>query len=241
MSHEEIYRPKKLTVKEIKDGCLYINGDDEEETNICVMNEELRQGFDILEQHREHGKSVTFFGSARFKEGNKYYDQAVSLAKKISTKLGYTFVTGGGPGIMEAGNRGAVEAGNVHSLGFTIALPHEQFTNKWVKEEVPFYFFFTRKTLMAYYAEAYIFFPGGFGTFDELFEMLTLIQTGKIDKVPVILVGSDFWNPVDKLIKELMIEKNQTISPEDIDLYTITDDEDEIVEIIESCGHRKNA
>ena len=230
-------RPKHLTIKEIREGCRYVEGSDNIETRICAINEEFRQGFEVLAEHKEHTKSVTFWGSARLRNGDKYYEIAERLAKKIGS-FGYTIVTGGGPGIMEAGNKGAVEAG-AHSIGATIALQFEQVTNPYVKEEIPFYFFFTRKVILAYSAEVYLYFPGGFGTFDELFEILTLIQTGKIQKVPVILVGSEFWKPFDDVIRREMLEKHKTIDEKDLSLYQILDDEEAILDIVHNADLRE--
>lgn len=237
MTEEKPLRPKRLTIDEIKNGCVYVANGDETETRICVINEEFRQGFDIVKRHKDSGKSVTFWGSARLPEEHEDYQKALRLSRRIAGDLGYSIVTGGGPGIMEAGNRGAYEMGKP-SLGLTIKLPMEQYTNKYVTESIPFYFFFTRKVLMAYSAEAYLYFPGGFGTFDELFEILTLVQTGKISKVPIILVGEKFWEPLDKMIRQTMLTEFKTISQEDLDLYKILDDEDEIVEIVRNAPMR---
>lgn len=231
------FRPKKLSIEEIKSGCVYVYGENSEETQICVMNEEFRQGFDIVKKNKDGNRSVTFWGSARFPVENEYYQKALRLSKRLAQELNCMIVTGGGPGIMEAGNRGAYEMGKP-SLGLTINLPMEQTTNRYVTEEIPFYFFFTRKTLMAYSAEAYLYFPGGFGTLDELFEILTLVQTGKISRLPIILVGKKFWEPLDHFIKQTLLTENQTISPEDLDLYKILDDEDEIVEIVKNAPRR---
>jgi uncharacterized protein (TIGR00730 family) len=231
------FRPKKLSIEEIKSGCVYVYGENSEETQICVMNEEFRQGFDIVKKNKDGNRSVTFWGSARFPVENEYYQKALRLSKRLAQELNCMIVTGGGPGIMEAGNRGAYEMGKP-SLGLTINLPMEQTTNRYVTEEIPFYFFFTRKTLMAYSAEAYLYFPGGFGTLDELFEILTLVQTGKISRLPIILVGKKFWEPLDQFIKQTLLTENQTISPEDLDLYKILDDEDEIVEIVKNAPRR---
>jgi len=192
----------------------------------------------MVKAHKDHNKSVTFWGSARLTEDHEDYQRALRLARRISGELGYIITTGGGPGIMEAGNRGAYEMGKP-SLGLTIKLPMEQNTNKYVTEEVPFYFFFSRKVLMAYSAEAYLYFPGGFGTLDELFEILTLVQTEKINKLPIILVGKKFWEPLDKFIKETLLKDFATISPEDLDLYTITDDEEEIMRILKGAPMRE--
>lgn len=239
MKNKNLFRPKRLSVDEIKTGCIYVYGEDETESKICVMNEEFRQGFEIVKRNKDGNKSVTFWGSARFPVDNEYYQKALRLSRRLAGELNCMITTGGGPGIMEAGNRGAYELGKP-SLGLTINLPAEQFTNQYVTEEIPFYFFFTRKTLMAYSAEAYLYFPGGFGTLDELFEILTLVQTGKISKLPIILVGTEFWKPLDVFIKQALLAEHGTISEEDLDLYIITDDEDKIVEIVKNAPMRND-
>jgi len=226
--NEPIFRPKHLTINDIKEGCVTLTGDNEEETKICMMQEEFRQGIDVVS---EFTPSVTFYGSARTKEDDEVYKKVRNLAYRISKELGYIVLTGGGPGVMEAANRGASEAGG-RSVGLTIKLPYEQKTNPYVTDEIPFYFFFTRKVTMSYTTEVCIFCPGGFGTFDELFEILTLQQTGKIGKIPVILYGKDFWEPIDKVIKEILLEKFSTIDASDREIYHILDDEEEIMKII---------
>lgn len=199
------------------------------------IEEEFRRGFAFIQKHP---RSVTFWGSARFKEGNEHYEQARRLGKRIVEELDYSVVTGGGPGIMEAGNRGAYEGGG-KSLGLTIKLPMEQRTNAYVTDSCDFYYFFSRKVTLAFAAEAYLYFPGGFGTLDELFEILTLVQTGKIEgKIPIILIGSDYWKPLDAFIRKELLKDHSAISPEDLNLYTITDDEDEIMEIIKNAPIR---
>lgn len=223
-----IYRPKHLTIDDIKTGCVTLYGENNEETKICMMEEEFRQGLDVIQ---DLTPSVTFYGSARFEEDHPAYKQARSLAYRISKELGYNIISGGGGGVMEAANRGAYEAGG-KSIGLSIRLPQEQKTNKYVTDEIPFYFFFTRKVSMSYATEVCIFCPGGFGTLDELFEMLTLQQTGKIGRIPVILLGKDFWLPLQKFIDDVLIKEYKTISPRDLNLYTIIDDEDKILEII---------
>ncbi len=229
------YRPKKLSIEEIRNGCIYANNGDEKETRICTMNEEFRQAMDIIE---ETGSVVTFFGSARTKIEDPYYQQAKRLAERIAKETHYSIVTGGGPGIMGAANEGAYKAGG-ESIGFTIKLPMEQTTNPFVTREAPFYYFFTRKVSMTFAADAFIVCPGGFGTLDEIFEVLTLIQTGKIQKVPIFFVGVDFWKPLMDFIRRSMLEKEKTISPEDMDLFIVTDDEDLIVETIKNTPRRK--
>ena len=181
---------------------------------------------------------MSILGSARYNEDNQYYKQAQSLAGKIAKELNYAVATGGGPGIMEAANRGAFEAGGV-SLGFNIKLPKEQSTNPYITESVDFEYFFTRKMLLFFSAETYIYFPGGFGTMDEFFEIITLIQTKKIPPTPVILVGREFWAPLLKLIDEKLYREENAINLEDQNIYKIVDSEDEIIEIIRNAPFRQ--
>ena len=228
------YRPKQLTIEDIKNGCITLYGENHDETKLCMIQEEFRQGISLIQ---DFTPSVTFYGSARLPEDHIAYKQTHSLAYRIAKELGYNILSGGGSGIMEAANKGGFEAG-VKSVGLTIRLPHEQITNPYVTNEIPFYFFFARQVAMSYATEVVIFCPGGFGTLDELFEMLTLQQTGKLDKIPIILFGSEFWNPIQNLIKEVLIDKYKTISPADLDLYTITDDEDLILKIISESRMR---
>jgi len=205
-----------------------------EEEKLKMIDEDFEQGISMV---NKFNPSVTFYGSTRLNEGNPDYEKVRHLTYRISKELGYTIFSGGGPGIMEAANRGAFEAGG-KSIGFTISLPKEQDTNKYITEQIPFHFFFSRQSSMSYATEVCIFGPGGFGTFSELFEILTLLQTNKIDKVPVILFGSEFWSPLEKLIKENLLNKYKTIGEEDTKLYTITDDEDKILEIIKNSKIR---
>lgn len=200
-----------------------------------ITGEEFDRGYNLI---KKYPRSVSILGSARFKEDHPYYKKARDLAYKIVKETGYAVVTGGGPGIMEAANRGAFEAEGT-SIGFTIKLPVEQSTNKYVTDYVEFEYFFSRKTLLFFAAETYIYFPGGFGTLDELLEVLTLIQTKKITKTPIILVGKDFWTPFLKLFKEKLDVETHTINPEDMDLFKIVDNEDEIIEIIKNAPYRE--
>jgi len=214
----------------------YREQDKTNQERIAVIREEFEEGFRFLD---DHPLSVTFFGSSKFKEDNFYYQHARSLSQKIVRELNYAILTGGGPGIMEAANRGAMEASG-SSLGLTINLPEEQATNKYLTEEINFYYFFTRKVCLSFAAEAYIFYPGGFGTLDECFEILTLVQTNKIRSVPVILVGKKYWRKFDKLIKRLLIKKFKTVEEEDTKLFTITDNMDEIIKIISGAPVRES-
>ncbi len=190
---------------------------------------ELVDGFESLNRI---GPCVSIFGSARTKPNNKYYKLAVELAEKL-TEAGFGIITGGGPGIMEAGNKGASLKGGI-SVGLNIDLPFEQSHNEYIDEDKNqnYRYFFVRKVMFVKYAQAFIVMPGGFGTMDELFEVLTLIQTNKISKVPVILIGSSFWSGMKAWIEEIMLNQEHNISPADMDLIPITDDPDEVVRII---------
>lgn len=222
---EKIVETGPLTIKQL---------DKVFKKEIDTADKELLRGYNLI---RKYPRSVSIFGSARFKEDNIYYKQAKSLAGRIAKELKYAVVTGGGPGIMEAASRGAFEAGGV-SLGFTIKLSTEQKDNPYLADHADFQYFFSRKTLLYFSAETYIYFPGGFGTFDELFELITLIQTNKISRAPVILVGREFWSPFLKLIDEKLYKENNTINKEDEDIYKIVDTDDEILEIIKNAPFR---
>ncbi len=208
--------------------------DEDMKKRVSVINQEFKRGFDLI---KNQPKSVTFFGSSRLPETNEHYQRARRLANKIA-KLGYSIVSGGGPGIMEAANRGAFEAEG-ESLGLNIKLPNEQVRNPYVTDVAEFYYFFVRKVMLSFAAEAYIFFPGGFGTFDEFFEILTLVQTKKIENVPIFLVGNEYWNAMKQHIIIDQMLKNKTIDKEDLDLFTITEDEDKIVEVIKKLPIRQ--
>ncbi len=185
-------------------------------------------GFNRL---RGIGPCVTVFGSARFKEGEPYYDLAREIGKKLGEN-GYAVMTGGGPGVMEAANRGAFDVG-AKSIGCNIVLPYEQHLNPYSKISIEFDFFFVRKVMLVKYSHAFVMMPGGFGTMDEMFETLTLIQTGTIKNFPVIAFGSDYWNEL-KPFAEKSLLKHKTIDREDLDLVKVTDDIDELIEIINS-------
>lgn len=187
---------------------------------------EFVEGFGTL---AKVGPSVAIFGSARVPVDNPQYVAAQETARLLA-EAGYAIITGGGPGIMEAGNRGAVEGGGL-SVGCNIELPFEQGTNPYVEIDIDFHYFFVRKTMFVKYAEAFVIFPGGFGTLDELFEALTLIQTGKIRNFPVVLFGSDYWRGLLDWTREVLLGEGK-ISPEDMDLLVLTDSPQEVVEVI---------
>ncbi|AZQ44030.1 LOG family protein [Nonlabens ponticola] len=178
------------------------------------------------------GPCVSIFGSARLKPDNEYYQLATEVAEKICEN-GYGVITGGGPGIMEAGNKGAHLAGGT-SVGLNIALPFEQHDNPYIDSDksLDFDYFFARKVMFVKYSQGFVVMPGGFGTLDELFEAITLIQTKKIGRFPIILMGSEFWEGLLDWIKSTLDKKFFTISPEDIDLLHVVDTSDEAVKII---------
>jgi hypothetical protein len=177
------------------------------------------------------GPCVTVFGSARFREDHPYYQQARRLSAEIA-RLGFAIMTGGGPGIMEAANRGARDAGAL-SVGCNIRLPHEQASNPYVDVDITFQHFFVRKVLLVKYSFAFVVMPGGWGTMDELFETLTLIQTGKIRDFPMVLFGREYWGRLIEMMEEMVERK--TISPEDMDLLLITDSVEEAVAHIQQA------
>jgi uncharacterized protein (TIGR00730 family) len=169
------------------------------------------------------GPCITVFGSARFKEGHPYYEKAQEVGRAIAN-IGFTTMTGGGPGIMEAANRGAFESGG-KSVGVNIQLPHEQFANPYLHQSVTLKFFFVRKVLLLKYSYAFIVMPGGWGTMDEMFETLTLVQTGTIHNFPVVLIGKDYYQDLMNYLH--FMEAQKTISTEDLKLVKLTDDIDE--------------
>lgn len=238
--------PEKLPVVKPKNKVSHIRKDrkkknllvrerliDAAEGRLETVVDEFEHVFDILSKHE---KTVTIFGSARTQEESVTHS-AYSLAARLSRE-GFAVVTGGGHGIMSAANRGAYDTGGA-SIGFNIMLPHEQTLNDYTTENFKFAHFFGRKVAMTLDSSAFIYYPGGFGTFDELFEILALVQTHKIDRTPIILVGSDFWRPFDAAIRDVMLDRYKAISPEDTDLYRICDNEDDIVNYINESYKKK--
>jgi hypothetical protein len=187
-----------------------------------------------FEKMSKIGPCVSIFGSARTKPNEKYYELATSIATKI-VNHGYGVITGGGPGIMEAGNKGAHIGGGT-SVGLNIELPFEQHDNPYIDPDksIDHDYFFVRKVMFVKYSQGFVVMPGGFGTLDELFEAITLIQTEKIEKFPIILVGTEFWSGLFEWIKATMLDKFSTISEKDLDLIHIVDTEDEVLDIIDN-------
>ena len=190
---------------------------------------EFLRGFEFMKIDRP---CVTVFGSARFREGHPHYEMARAMGRALA-EAGFCVMTGGGPGIMEAANRGAKEAGGL-SLGVNIHLPHEQEPNEYVDRFMEFEHFFVRKVMMVKYSCAFVVCPGGFGTLDEVFETLTLMQTKKIEGFPVVTLGSAFWEPMLDFFQKRMVAEG-TIAPDDLDLLHVTDSVDDAVEFIK--GH----
>lgn len=206
----------------------YTEGKEKDLWSVFKIMSEFVEGYDKLYQI---GPCVSIFGSARTKPGEYYYEEATKTAELI-TKRGFGVITGGGPGIMEAGNKGAVK-GNGRSVGLGIDLPFEQGTNEFVNRnfEINFNYFFVRKVMFVKYAQGFIVFPGGFGTLDELFESITLVQTHKISPIPIVLFGSEYWGGLVDWIKDTMLA-NGNISEKDLKLFHLTDSSEEAVDLI---------
>jgi uncharacterized protein (TIGR00730 family) len=219
---EELLEAESITVETFLD----------DERRIVRIDEELRTGFAAL---AHVGKAVSIFGSARTPEDDPEYAHAREAARKLGA-AGFAIVTGGGPGIMAAANRGAHDAG-VASIGLDIELPHEQFENPWVDLSLTFHYFFTRKVMFVRYASAFVVFPGGFGTLDELFEAATLRQTRKIRHFPIVLVGTAYWRGLLDWLRGPMLEGGK-IAPHDVERLQLTDDLDEVLAIVEAAEHR---
>lgn len=221
----------KLPLQDIaKLGAAHVSSlsDSEIKLRMKRIDDDFKRAFRLL---RRHPDTVSIFGSSVIKPESKYYKQARKLTKRIVAELHLTIVSGGGPGIMEAASRGARDAQG-DSLGMDIELPKEQVKNGYVTHSADFYYFFSRKVALTFTARAYVYFPGGYGTLDELFEILTLKETGKIPAIPVILVGEDYWKPLHEFIKKVVYEQTGAIEKTDLQLYTMTDDEEEVLRII---------
>ncbi|MCG3177710.1 MAG: hypothetical protein BIFFINMI_00029 [Phycisphaerae bacterium] len=207
------------------------NSEFEQDTwRIFRIMAEFVDGFEVLGRL---GAAVSIFGSARTPPDDPYYGQAQRLAAMLVQRQ-FAIITGGGPGIMEAANKGALEAGG-RSVGLNIHLPMEQDPNEYQNVSLGFHYFFCRKVMFVKYASAFICFPGGYGTMDEFFESMTLIQTHKIARFPVVLIGSEFWNGLVDWLSETMLVRHETISPEDLLLFEVTDDLDRAVEVVSRC------
>jgi uncharacterized protein (TIGR00730 family) len=204
------------------------------EDDIALIAQEFREGFQAVDEIAQ--PAVTIFGSARIAAGSPVYERARETGRRFA-QLGWAVVTGGGPGVMEAANRGAREGGGL-SVGFNIELPHEQAPNPYLDISLTFRHFYARKTMFVKAAEGFVVFPGGFGTIDELFEALTLIQTGKVFHFPVVLYDTDYWGELMGWIKGELLADGM-IAPNDLDLLFVTDDLDEVVERVRQGYERR--
>lgn len=198
-----------------------------ESWRIFKIMSEFIEGFDII---RRYGLAASFFGSARASLGDNSYKDAEELARRLSKK-GFAIITGGSSGIMQAANKGAFEVGGA-SVGLNINLPQVQHYNPYLTEKFGFDHFFVRKVMLTYASEVYVYFPGGFGTLDEFFEIITLVQTKKIRKVPIILFGKSYWGPLLAFIEKTLYQERATIDENDMTLYTLVDSVDEAYEHI---------
>lgn len=198
-----------------------------ESWRVFKIMSEFVEGFDLIQKY---GLAATFFGSARCGFDSKVYQDATELAGRLA-KNGFAVITGGSAGVMEAANKGAYDAGGA-SIGLNIELDTEQGLNKYVTESVTFHHFFVRKVMLTFASEVYIYFPGGFGTLDEFTEILTLVQTKKIRKVPIVLYGKEFWEPFTKIFESELLTKYGAVDAADLELYHVVDSVDEAVEYI---------
>ncbi|MCA9358691.1 TIGR00730 family Rossman fold protein [Candidatus Kaiserbacteria bacterium] len=211
------------------------DGDAVQSWRVFRIMAEFVQGFELL---RDHGLAATFWGSARTNPDDEYYKAAEELAAKLAKK-GYSIISGGGPGIMEASNVGAFKVGG-KSVGLNIQLPFEQKLNPYTTDSLDFDFFFSRKVMLTFASEVYVYFPGGFGTLDEFFEIITLIQTKKIERIPVVLYGKEYWDPLIRFFEKEMLRKFKTISPEDLELFNVVDSVDEAFKYINKSVKKGN-
>lgn len=227
--------------KKTKNNCridtdlLQVDGDALDSWRVFRIMSEFVNGFEML---RKYGLAATFFGSARTDIGDPYYKAAEELAARLSKK-GFSVITGGGPGIMEAANVGAFKSQG-KSIGLNIELSTEQKLNHYVNDNNSFEFFFSRKVMLAYASEVYIYFPGGFGTLDEFFEIVTLVQTGKIEPIPVVLYGKDYWEPLIEWMRKSLLTKYKTISEEDLNIFHVVDTVDEAYKYINKHVDTRN-
>ncbi|MAF80157.1 TIGR00730 family Rossman fold protein [bacterium] len=225
--HEALHKKDWAVPKRIQN-VLSSHLQEDESWRIFKVLSEFVKGFEILQRYE---MAATFFGTSRCGIKQEMYREATKLAYKLAKK-DFAIITGGGPGIMEAANKGAYEAKGA-SVGLNIQLPQEQRRNKYVKDGEAFHYFFTRKVMLAFASEVYIFFPGGLGTLDEFFEITTLVQTDKIKSIPIILVGKEYWTPLLDFIEETVYKKNKAIDKEDMKLYHLVNSADEALKLID--------
>jgi uncharacterized protein (TIGR00730 family) len=231
-SHGDLRRAESLDEELLEAESVDVATELTDATRLERINDELAAGFAALEHI---GKAVSVFGSAGTPPGHAEYELAREAARRLG-EAGFAIITGGGPGIMEAANRGARETG-IPSIGLDIELPHEQALNHWVDLPLTFHYFFARKVMFVRYASAFVVFPGGFGTLDELFEAATLRQTGKIRHFPIVLVGADYWQGLLDWLSGPVLQGGKIVQS-DIDRLCVTDDLGEMLELVEDAEHR---
>ena len=223
----QFQQEQKVKVPDKVEPMLTCKVEEIEPWRIFKIMSEFAEGFELLQKY---GLAATFFGTARCQFGDEVYLKAEDLAAKLASR-GFTIITGGSRGVMQAANKGAFKAQG-KSVGINIELPNEQEPNEYLTDSADFDHFFVRKVMLSFASEVYIYFPGGFGTMDEFFEILTLVQTKKIKPIPIVCVGKEYWGKIDELIQSELYEKNKAISKEDMDLYHIVDSVDEAYEYI---------
>lgn len=219
----------------MEDKQVLASGTDRADEKVAFIADEFRRGFEAVERIGRPG--VTVFGSARVREGDPVYEGARECGRRLARE-GFAVITGGGPGVMEAANRGCREEGGV-SVGFNIILPHEQRANPYVDLALDFKHFYARKVMMVKAAEGFVIYPGGFGTMDELFESLTLLQTGTVEHFPVMLVGRTFWEPMVNWVTRALI--GPYVHSEDLDLLAVVDTAADVVAQVTACFKRECA
>ncbi len=227
-SEEKKKTPHNNENRQIEKALLCEENNAVESWRIFKIMAEFVSGFEVL---RRYDLAVTFFGSARSELGDRIYEHTTELAYKLS-KSGFTVITGGGGGVMEAANIGATKNAGSNSVGLNIKLPKEQILNKYVTDSEGFHYFFTRKVMLAFASEVYVFMPGGFGTLDELFELVTLIQTKKIKRLPIILFGRDHWEPLISWVEKELYSHLHAVDKEDMEIYHLVDSVEEAYDVI---------
>jgi uncharacterized protein (TIGR00730 family) len=225
---------KKITAHENRLVCELLDGrgadgDAVESWRVFRIMSEFVQGFELL---RQHNVAATFWGSARLEPNDPYYKAAEELAARLAKKC-FTIISGGGPGIMEASNVGAFKVGG-NSVGLNIKLPYEQKLNPYTTQSLNFDFFFSRKVMLTFASEVYVYFPGGYGTLDEFFEIVTLIQTKKIEPLPIVLYGKEYWEPLIRFFEHDLLKKFKVINPEDLEIFHLVNSVDEAYDYIMS-------
>lgn len=226
IKQEGVSKPRTCSINRLK---YPHNGEGEESLaeRVGRISIEFTEGLKLLEKY---DLAATFFGSARSLPDSDVYRKATELAMRLS-KSGFAIITGGAAGIMEAANKGAHDAGGP-SVGLNISLPQEQAANQYTTESMDFHYFFSRKVMLTFASEVYVYFPGGFGTLDEFFEIATLVQTRKIEPIPIILFGKEYWEPLTEWFEKELLNVHGTISPGDMNIFTIVDSVDEAYEKI---------